>query len=71
MTKYAHTDNDGHVVGWYDTDLHPYVLPENAVEISEADWVNRMRDPSRWKIVTGRLTFVDAQKSAASDVRNG
>ena len=59
MTKYARLDTNTppNVIGFYDTELHDYVLPPEVerVELSEAEWEHRVTHGS-WQWVNGRLT---------------
>ncbi len=53
--RYSHTDQKGHVIGWYDTESHDYKLPpkKELTEVPDEIWANRHRQ--LWRKVGNRL----------------
>lgn len=56
--KYAVIDATGRPTAFYSDDVHA-TIPENAVQISDADWQTFLSDQSAYKFVNGKI----AQKS--------
>jgi len=67
--KYAHVDNNGQILGWYDQEIHTDI-PEPNVEVSEEVWQNAI-DSSHNTIINGVTSQVDYRNAEqkASDTR--
>lgn len=67
--KYAHIDNNGQILGWYDDEIHESV-PEPNVQVSEEVWQNAL-DSSHNTIISGVTSQVDyrTDEQKASDIR--
>ena len=67
--KYAHVDNNGQILGWYDQEIHTDI-PEPNVEVSEEVWQNAL-DSSHNTIINGVTSQVDyrSTEQKASDAR--
>ena len=55
--KYAHIDNNGQILGWYDQEIHQ-TIPEPNVQVSEEIWQNAL-DSSHNTIIDGVTSQVD------------
>ena len=55
--KYAHIDDNGQILGWYDQEIHTDI-PEPNVEVSEEVWQNAI-DSSHNTIIDGVTSQVD------------
>lgn len=55
--KYAHIDNNGQILGWYDDEIHSDI-PEPNVQVSEEVWQNAL-DSSHNTIIGGVTSQVD------------
>ena len=55
--KYAHIDDNGQILGWYDQDIHQSI-PEPNVQVSEEVWQNAL-DSSHNTIIDGVTSQVD------------
>ena len=67
--KYAHVDNNGQILGWYDQEIHTDI-PEPNVEVSEEVWQNSINH-SHNTIIDGVTSQVDhrSTEQKASDAR--
>ena len=67
--KYAHIDNNGQILGWYDQEIHQ-TIPEPNVQVSEEVWQNAL-DSSHNTIIDGVTSQVDyrSTEQKASDAR--
>lgn len=67
--KYAHVDNNGQILGWYDDEIHASV-PEPNVEVSEEVWQNAINS-SHNTIIDGVTSEVDhrSEEQKTSDAR--
>ena len=55
--KYAHIDNNGQILGWYEDEIHSDI-PEPNVQVSEEVWQNAL-DSSHNTIIGGVTSQVD------------
>ena len=55
--KYAHVDNNGQILGWYESEIHD-TIPEPNVQVSEETWQNAI-DSSHNTIIDGITSQVD------------
>ena len=67
--KYAHIDNNGQILGWYDDEIHDSV-PEPNVQVSEEVWQNAI-DSGHNTIIDGVTSDTDHRSDdvKASDAR--
>ena len=67
--KYAHIDDNGQILGWYDQELHQSI-PEPNVEVSEEVWQNAI-DSSHNTIIDGVTSQVDhrSEEQKAQSIR--
>ena len=67
--KYAHIDNNGQILGWYDDEIHSDI-PEPNVQVSEEVWQNAL-DSSHNTIIGGVTSQVDyrTDEQKSSDIR--
>lgn len=67
--KYAHVDDNGQILGWYDDEIHQSI-PEPNVEVSEEVWQGAI-DASHNTIIDGVTSQVDyrTDEQKASDIR--
>jgi len=67
--KYAHIDDNGQILGWYDQEIHQSI-PEPNVQVSEEVWQNAL-DSSHNTIIDGVTSQVDhrSTEQKASDAR--
>jgi hypothetical protein len=67
--KYAHIDNNGQILGWYDDEIHGSI-PEPNVQVSEEVWQNAI-DYGHNTIIDGVTSDVDhrSDDEKASDAR--
>jgi len=65
--KYAHVDNNGQILGWYDQELHQSI-PEPNVEVSEEVWQNAINSSHNTIIdgVTSQVDHRSAEQKAQS-----
>ena len=55
--KYAHTDNNGQILGWYDDEIHTSI-PEPNVQVSQEVWQNAINS-SHNTIIDGVTSQAD------------
>ena len=55
--KYAHIDNNGQILGWYESEIHADI-PEPNIQVSEEVWQNAL-DSSHNTIIGGVTSQVD------------
>ena len=67
--KYAHVDNNGQILGWYESEIHD-TIPEPNVQVSDAVWQNAL-DSSHNTIIDGVTSQTDHRSEAqkSTDVR--
>ena len=67
--KYAHIDNNGQILGWYDDEIHDSV-PEPNVQVSEEVWQNAINSNHN-TIIDGVTSEFDhrSDDEKASDAR--
>ena len=67
--KYAHIDNNGQILGWYEDEIHSDI-PEPNVQVSEEVWQNAL-DSSHNTIIGGVTSQVDyrTDEQKAYDIR--
>lgn len=67
--KYAHVNNNGKILGWYESDIHD-TIPEPNVQVSEEVWQNAI-DSGHNTITNGVTSEVDhrSDEQKAFDVR--
>jgi hypothetical protein len=53
--KYAVINNDGTVAGFYSEDIHTHI-PEEAVEITDAEWQAYLSNPQIKRFINNKLT---------------
>ena len=65
--KYAHVDNNGQILGWYDQEIHQSI-PEPNVEVSEEVWQNAINSSHNTIIdgVTSQVDHRSAEQKAQS-----
>jgi hypothetical protein len=67
--KYAHVENNGQILGWYESEIHD-TIPEPNVQVSEETWQNAINS-SHNTIIDGVTSQVDygSEEQKAQSIR--
>lgn len=67
--KYAHTDENGRLIGWYDSDIHENI-PEPNVAVSVETWQNAINNNHN-TVINDATSYVDyrTEEEKSQDIR--